>query len=132
MSIKIILMRSSIVSLLNLVRAAIIDLDVLAPQAVTRPNQRSTLPSAGRMTLLMELVDSVSGAVLARALDYQYDRTPVQTYLGNQARNEKAARQILRHWASLLREDLDEARQRRSARMSVAGATRLRPGRGAA
>lgn len=95
-----------------LVRPAIIDLDVLAPQAATRPNARSTLPSAGRMTLLMELADSVSGAVLAKALDYQYDRTPVQTYLSNQARNEKAARQMLRHWASLLRQGLDEAHRR--------------------
>jgi hypothetical protein len=92
------------------VRPAIIDLDVLAPAAIDRPNSRSALPSAGRMTLYLELADGVSNAVLARVLDYQYDRTMVKPYKKNSERNEEAARQILQHWATLLREALDAAR----------------------
>lgn len=91
------------------VRPAIIDLDVLAPAAATRPGSRSAMPSAGRMTLYLELADGVSNAVLARALDYQYDRTRVQPWKSNEDRNEQAARKILRAWAETLRGALDEA-----------------------
>jgi hypothetical protein len=97
-----------------IVRPAIIDLDVLAPDAMDRPNSRSALPSAGRMTLYLELADGVSNTVLAKALDYQYDRTRVQPYK-NSERNEQAARQIIGHWAELLRQALDEAHSKASA-----------------
>ncbi len=94
------------------VRPAIVDLDVVAPEAAARPNSRSLVRSVGRMTLYIELADSVSGATLVKAMDYQYDRTPVQSHLRNETRNEQAARKILGHWASLLRHALDEAKQR--------------------
>ena len=97
-----------------IVKPAIIDLDVLAPDSASRANVRSALPSAGRMTLYLELADGVSNQVIVKALDYQYDRTRVQPYK-NADRNEAAARQILSHWAGLLREALDEAHSKASA-----------------
>jgi hypothetical protein len=96
------------------VRPAIIDLDVLAPDAINRPNSRSALPSAGRMTLYLELADGVTNTVLVKVLDYQYDRTRVQPYK-NSERNEQAARQIIGYWAELLRKALDEAHSKASA-----------------
>lgn len=95
-----------------LVRPAIVDLDVLAPDAFGRPNSRSAMPSAGRMTLYLELADGVSNTVLAKVMDYQYDRTMVKPYKKDAQRNEEAARQILAHWAELLRQALDEAKSK--------------------
>lgn len=94
------------------VRAAIIDLDVLAPEAASRPNSRSAIPSVGQMTLYLELIDSVSGDILAKALDHQYDRTRVQINVRNRDRNTRAARAIVRDWAEQLRQGMDEARRR--------------------
>lgn len=88
-------------------RPAIIDLDVLGPEL--SPNLRSAIPSVGEMTLYLELIDSVSGDVLAKVLDHQFDRTRVNTALRNRDRNERAFRAMLRNWAMLMREALDEA-----------------------
>lgn len=88
-------------------RPAIIDLDVLGPEL--SPNQRSTVPSVGEMTLYLELADSITGNILAKVLDHQFDRTRVTTALRNRDRNERAFRAMLEHWAVLMRESLDEA-----------------------
>ena len=88
-------------------RPAILDLDVLGPEL--RPNVRSAVPSVGEMTLYLELVDSVSGDILVKVLDHQFDRTRVNTALRNRDRNERAFRAMLRSWAVLMREALDEA-----------------------
>ena len=88
-------------------RPAILDLDVVAPE--TSPNSRSAIPSAGQMTLYMELIDSASGDMLAKVLDHRFDRTRVNTHLRNRVRNERAARAMLGDWATMLRQGLDEA-----------------------
>lgn len=94
------------------VRPAIIDLDVQSPELTHKPNTRSLVASVGQMTLYLELIDSVSGDVLVKALDNQYDRTRVKINVRNKDRNEDAARKILSDWAILLREAIDEARLR--------------------
>ena len=94
------------------IRAAIIDLDVNAPEAGANPNTRGAIPSVGQMTLYMELIDSVSGDILAKAIDHQWDRTRVRINVRNKDRNAEAARAILRDWASQLRDGLDEAHTR--------------------
>ena len=58
----------------------------------------------------MELIDSVTGDKLVKAIDKKYDRTPVRTGIRNAVRNETAARDMLGEWAELLRKALDEAR----------------------
>lgn len=88
-------------------RPAIIDLDVTGPEL--SPNLRSAVPSVGEMMLYLELVDSVSGDILVKVLDHQFDRTRVNTALRNRDRNERAFRAMLRNWAVLMREALDEA-----------------------
>lgn len=93
-----------------IVRPAIIDLDISAPDVPGTRNSRGTRAVVGSMTLYMELVDSVTGDILVKALDNQYrrDRSPVARV--NRARNEAAARDMLGEWAKLLRLALDEAR----------------------
>lgn len=92
------------------VSPAIIDLYVMAPTTPRNRNSRSVIASAGSMTLYMELIDSVTGDKLVRAIDNKYDRTYPNPIRSNQQRNETAARELLGEWAELLRLALDEAR----------------------
>lgn len=89
---------------------AIIDLDVIFPDVPGTRNQRSLIASVGSMMLYMELVDSVTGDKLVKAIDKKYDRTPVRTGIRNSVRNKTAAKDMLGEWAELLRLALDEAR----------------------
>ena len=58
----------------------------------------------------MELIDSVTGDKLVKAIDKKYDRTPDRTGFRNAVRNKAAAKDMLGEWAELLRLALDEAR----------------------
>lgn len=89
---------------------AIIDLDVISPDTPGTRNQRSLIASVGSMMLYMELIDSVTGDKLVKAIDKKYDRTPVRTGIRNSVRNKAAAKDMLGEWAELLRLALDEAR----------------------
>ena len=89
---------------------AIVDLDVISPDTPGTRNQRSLIASVGSMMLYMELIDSVTGDKLVKAIDIKYDRTPVRTGIRNAVRNETSARDMLGEWAELLRKALDEAR----------------------
>ncbi|MFC1720168.1 DUF3313 family protein [Pseudomonadota bacterium] len=88
----------------------IVDLDVYAPDIPQPGMQRSYTQQAGRMTLKLELYDSVTGALIATASDRQED--PYRNYLQwtNSATNRAAARRMLERWATDLRKRLDEAR----------------------
>ena len=77
------------------VRPAILDLDVISPETARSRNTRSAIASAGQMTLYMELIDSVSGDTLVKALDHKFDRSRVQINIRDSDRNEAAARKIL-------------------------------------
>ena len=57
-----------------LIRPAIIGLDVVAPETNSPGMSRTYSETAGEMTLYLELYDSVSGEMLAKALDRQVDR----------------------------------------------------------
>ena len=92
-----------------LIRPAIIDLDVAAPDTNSGGRSNSFTTSPGAMTLVIELYDSVSNEILARAIDRR------RTWnVGNVLRwttrgtNRDAARRILRIWANLLVSRLDE------------------------
>lgn len=89
---------------------AIIDLDVIFPDVPGTRNQRSLIASVGSMMLYMELIDSITGDKLVKAIDKKYDRTPVRTGIRNSARNKTAATDMLGEWAELLRLALDDAR----------------------
>jgi hypothetical protein len=66
--------------------------------------------SAGAMTLLVELHDSVSGALLARAIDREAANGPGRIRWTTRSSNMSDARKILKGWASLLRQRLDSVR----------------------
>lgn len=94
------------------VRPSIIDLYINAPD-VSRDNPgrvRSYTTSAGRMTLIAELRDSVSGEILARAYDQREDMRSTTWEWTNSITNSQKARIAIRGWAEILRETLDRSR----------------------
>lgn len=92
-----------------LVRPAIIDLDVTAPDLPSAGRSYNFAASAGAATLFLELYDSVSGEILARAIDRKADdrRGGVMQWT-NSGTNRAAAKKALAEWANLLRQRLDE------------------------
>lgn len=93
-----------------IVRPAIIDLDVAAPDTMSAGRADTFTTSAGAMTLLVELHDSVSGALLARAIDREAANGPGRIRWTTRSSNMSDARKILKGWASLLRQRLDSVR----------------------
>ena len=99
-----------------IIRPAILDLNVNSPDTPRSRNQRSVVQSAGDMTLYLELRDSLTGDILAKALDHQVDRSNVTTFMMDRTRNEKAARRILDGWAETLVNGLNETMRVTSGR----------------
>lgn len=92
-----------------LVRPAIIDLDITAPDTMSAGRSRTYTSSAGAATIFIELYDSVTGDILARATDRKAARN-VGGYMSytNRVTNRAAARRMLGSWVELLRDMLDE------------------------
>jgi hypothetical protein len=93
-----------------LLRPAIIDLDIAAPQTSSAGRSDSFTASPGAMTLVLELYDSASNEILARAIDRRQARNVGNIRWATSVSNRAAARRILRRWADLLVGRLDEVR----------------------
>jgi hypothetical protein len=91
-----------------ILRPAIIDLEVSAPDTMTAGRSYTLSESAGGMTLYLEIFDSVTGQILARAIDRQEDRGMGRIQWQNSVTNKSEADRILRRWAEALRARLDE------------------------
>lgn len=91
------------------VSAAIVDLFISAPEAAQPVGRsRTYTANSGRMTLVLELRDSVTGEIFVRAIDAQSGRNSGTWMVSNRASNTADARRALRTWASALRVGLDE------------------------
>ena len=93
-----------------LVKPAIINLDVVAPDTRSAVNAQTYSESAGEITLYLELYDSLTDDLIAKALDRQEDRQTGYFQWQNRVSNRAAANRILQVWADVLKEGLDEAR----------------------
>ena len=89
-------------------RPAIINLDVTAPDKMTPGMSQTFSASAGSMTLYLELYDSVTSQILARYVNADGDREAMMQ-VSNRVTNKAAADRILRRWADKLRKALDDA-----------------------
>jgi len=95
-----------------LIRPAIINLDVNAPDTPRAGTSMTFTSSAGEMTLYIELYDSVTGDMIAKAMDRRMDSTSSGFYTWtNSVSNKVAAKKILKGWASILLSALNEAKQ---------------------
>jgi hypothetical protein len=92
-----------------LLRPAIINLDVSAPDTRSAGRTRTYASTTGAATLYLELFDSVSGAIIGRAADRQAARRFGGTVTwNNRVTNRAEARRVFRDWATKLREFLDQ------------------------
>jgi hypothetical protein len=91
-----------------LLRPAIVDLDITAPDVGTAARSRTYTVAAGAATLYIELFDSVSGAILGRAADRQSARqSGARLAWSNGVTNAGLARRVFGRWADRLRDFLD-------------------------
>ena len=90
------------------IRPAIIDLDVAAPDTNSAGRSKTFTASPGVMTLVIELYDSVSNEILARAIDRRRARNVGNIQWTTSGTNRVAARKILGRWANLLVSRLDD------------------------
>ncbi len=94
-----------------IVKPAIIDLDPNAPDIRSAGRSASFVSSAGSMTLYMELYDSETDDLLAKALDPTADRNSGFMQWQTGPANRAAAKRMMRPWAEALRKGLDRAKQ---------------------
>ena len=92
------------------VKPAIINLDVTAPDKLSTGMSRTYAESSGEMTLYVELYDSVTGDLIAKALDRKVDRNRGYYTWTNSVTNKAAADRILKGWAEILLSALNEAK----------------------
>jgi len=95
-----------------LLRPAIVDLWVTAPDVASPGRSRTYVTSAGSARLYVELYDSVTGDILARAVDFKRARERSQFQWSTPASNRQEALDIVRRWAKMLVEASDEVRSR--------------------
>jgi hypothetical protein len=92
------------------VEMSIIDLDVAAPDIQSAGRVTTFAVSAGEMTLVAALRDSVSGAIVMRIFDRAQARESFRPQRITSVDNAAEARDAARGWARALRKELDLAR----------------------
>jgi hypothetical protein len=89
-------------------RPAIINLDIAAPDVMVAGRQRAYTTEAGEMTLVLEGVDGTTGEILVRVVDRRRSMDTGRLQWTNSVTNQAEARRMLNRWASQFREGLDE------------------------
>jgi len=94
-----------------ILRPALIDLQITAPDIKTAGRSRTYVASAGAATLFLELYDSVSGEILARLVDRRNMQDYGHARWATSVSNRADANRLFTRWASLLRAGMDEQRK---------------------
>jgi len=93
-----------------IVRPAVIDLDVNAPDVRSAGMSQTYVQAAGSMTLYLELYDAETNDLLAKVLDKRSDRQSGYMQWQTGPANLAAGKRMMKPWAQALRNGLDEAR----------------------
>ena len=94
-----------------LLRPAIINLEVTAPDIPMAEMSQTYVASAGQMTLYMEMYDSATSTLLARVIDPEAGDTGGIAMAANRVTNMAEADRILYRWAKLLNGHLADMKQ---------------------
>ncbi|HUD29005.1 MAG TPA: DUF3313 family protein [Novosphingobium sp.] len=86
---------------------AVLDLDVTAPDTMSPGRNYTFTQDAGSATLVLEARDSVTGAILGRAVDKR-DMDDIRPYLRNSVTNNTDFEQLFASWAKKSAAGLDE------------------------
>jgi len=92
-----------------ILRPAIINLDIEAPDSMDAEDEVTFSASAGQMTLYLELYDSVTSDLIARVIDAEADQGLGTIEWQNAVTNRAAADRILKRWADRLRALIEKA-----------------------
>ena len=90
-------------------RPALINIQVNAPDLMAAGRSATYVESAGAMTIYLELWDSASNTILARVIDGKADPA-LYGQLSSSVTNRTAADRMMRSWADELRSRLDLVR----------------------
>lgn len=93
------------------VRAGIVDLYLAAPDSRAVGRSRTFTLEAGEATLFLEARDSVSCALLGRALDQRATRNTGRLMIANRATNRAEFRQLFQQWADIVVSGLQNLRE---------------------
>jgi len=85
-----------------LLRPAIIDLDITAPDTRSAGRSRTFTASTGAATLYIQLFDSLSGDIIGRAADRRSARGSGHLTWSNSVTNSADARRMIGRWADQL------------------------------
>ena len=91
-----------------ILRPAIVDLDVTAPDVRSAGRSRTYTAGTGAATMYLELFDALSGAIVGRAADRRGSRSGSFATVSNRVTNRADARREFRVWADMLIEFLNE------------------------
>ena len=91
------------------VKPKVLNLYVNAPDS-KQAGVRTFTVTSGEMTLLLEMFDSETGAILARAIDRREARNTGQWQVSSTVTNVGDAQEIAATWARILRDRLDKAK----------------------
>jgi hypothetical protein len=90
------------------IRPAIVNLDVAAPDLRSAVNTRTYASDAGQATLFLELYDGVSGEILARIVSASVAGDNSHYQWASRVSNRADAQRMIRKWAKALRLKYDE------------------------
>jgi hypothetical protein len=93
------------------VKATVVDVDFASASAAAASVAGKYIVSTADVSLVAELRDSASGAVLARVIDKNRGRNVGNLEMSTEQSTSKEALQAFTTWAGLLREALDSARE---------------------
>ena len=94
-----------------LIKPAIVDLDIEAPDIPSSTRTYSYSRSAGEMTLNLEVYDSLTDDKIVKATDRKKDPDYMRMEWRTSVSNRSDAKRMMTAWAKALRDLLDEARK---------------------
>lgn len=93
-----------------ILKPAIVNLDVNAPDIQTATNVKNFVSDAGEATLFLEIYDGVSGEILARIVDDERIGDHGYVKWATRVSNKADAKRTIRKWAKILRKKFDAAK----------------------
>lgn len=94
-----------------ILRPAIINLDVTAPDLMTAGMNTTVVASAGSMTLFLELYDGKTQAIIARIIDPEAADNAGIAEVANRVTNTADFDRVVRRWAELLNQHLADVKK---------------------
>lgn len=94
-----------------ILRPAIINLEVTAPDLMTPGMSETVVASAGSMTLYLELYDGKTQAIIARIIDPEAADNVGIAQVANRVTNTADFDRVLRRWAEILNSHLAQLKK---------------------